>query len=278
MNQAVCSPAARGAAPATQVARPFERSSFLREFNSTGSAIVANVLDRAFIERARRELSAAQEGEVRYHGTKEYAGYGMVLLCARYGGAFFDLFDNPRLTEPFEAALGEGCIVYAYTSSSMPPGGGNYSTRIHTDCPRIIPGYVTNVGATILLDDFTAENGATWYLPGSQSQAEPPSDETFRERAARLIAPAGSVWYFNARLWHAGGKNQTNGWRHALTISMCRPWMKQRIDIPRALADVDLSGCSQKVLQKLGFFAQCPASYDEYYQPPERRKWRQKTE
>ena len=171
--------------------------------------------------------------------------------------------------------LGDEWIVYAYTSSSMPPGGSNYSVRIHVDSPRLIPGYVTNMGATILLDDFTEENGATWFLPGSQEQADAPAENQFYERAQRVIAPAGSVFFFNARLWHAGGMNKTSRWRHALTINACRPYMKQRIDIPRAMSRMDLSGVSDQAKQKLGFFAQPPASLEEYYLPPELRSYRQ---
>ena len=59
---------------------------------------------------------------------------------------------------------------------------------------------------------------------------------------------------------------------------MGRSWMKQRIDIPRAMSEMDLSGLSQAALQKLGFLAQVPANYDEYYAPPEKRKFKQKTE
>ena len=87
----------------------------------------------------------------------------------------------------------------------MPPQAVNYSGRIHVDCPRLISGYMTNVGATILLDDFTEENGATWYLPNSHGQSEPPDEKFFYANARRVIAPAGSVWLFNARTWHAGG-------------------------------------------------------------------------
>jgi ectoine hydroxylase-related dioxygenase (phytanoyl-CoA dioxygenase family) len=160
----------------------------------------------------------------------------------------------------------------------MPPNKTNYSRRIHVDSPRLIPGYVTNMGATILLDDFTEENGATWFLPASHTMAEPPSEDYFYSHAKRLIAKAGSVWFFNARTWHAGGDNKTAQWRHALTVNMVRPWMKQRIDIPRAMAHMNLNGISETALQKLGFFAQVPASYDEYYVEPEKRKYRQKTE
>ena len=63
-----------------------------------------------------------------------------------------------------------------------------------------------------------------------------------------------------------------------MTINMCRPYMKQRIDIPRAMAHMDLSGVSQTALQKLGFLAQVPANYDEYYAPPELRKYKQPVE
>jgi hypothetical protein len=33
---------------------------------------------------------------------------------------------------------------------------------------------------------------------------------------------------------------------------------------------------SERAAQKLGFHSQVPASYDEYYVPPEQRKFRQK--
>ena len=256
----------------------FDQEAFIREFKATGSAVVPDVLDRDFVQQAKVELEAAMEAEVRYHQGRNYKDYGMVLLCSLYGGSFWRLFDQPRLIAPFHAILGEGCTVYAYTSSSMPPSAVNYSGRIHVDCPRIIPGYVTNMGATILLDDFTSENGATWYLPGSHTTAETPEEKSFYAQARRVIAPAGSVWFFNARTWHAGGANKTQRWRHALTINMARPWMKQRLDIPRAMAHLDLAALSPQARQKLGFDAQVPASYDEYYAPFEQRKFKQKTE
>lgn len=243
-----------------------------------GYVILPGILSDDFVDRARSELEVAIEKEAAYHGGRDYPDYGMVLLCALYGGAFLDLFDNEALLEPFESGLGPGCTVYAYTSSSMPPGKTNFSNRIHVDCPRLIPGYMTNMGATILLDDFTEENGATYFLPGSHESAEQPDEDEYMENAERVIAPAGSVFFFNARLWHSGGGNRTDEWRHALTINMCRPYMKQRIDIPRAMEGMDLSGVSDRVLQKLGFKAQVPASYDEYYVPPEQRKYTQAPE
>ena len=118
--------------------------------------------------------------------------------------------------------------------------------------------------------------GATKTKRGGEIR--PPDEKFFYANARRVIAPAGSVWFFNARTWHAGGANRSNRWRHALTINMARPWMKQRLDIPRAMAHLDLKLLSAAARQKLGFDAQVPASYDEYYAPPEQRKFKQKTE
>ena len=256
----------------------FDKEKFSQDILTQGYSIVEDVLSAEFVAKAKAELEIAIEKEVEYHQTNAFSDFGMVLLCSLYGGSFIDLFDNSTLTGAFNSVLGDGCIVYAYTSSSMPPHKTNYSARIHVDCPRIIPGYVTNMGATILLDDFTEENGATWFLPYSQTLPEKPADEDFYKNGKRVIAKAGSVWFFNARVWHAGGSNLTDQWRHALTINMCRPYMKQRIDIPRAMQNMDLSNVSQQALQKLGFLAQVPASYGEYYTSPEKRKFKQAAE
>ena len=256
----------------------FDKDKFRNEIETQGYSIVENVLSPDFIIRAKADLEKAIAEEINYHKTNQYADFGMVLLCSLYGGTFLEMLDNKNLVEPFNTVLGDGCIIYAYTSSSMPPNKSNYSNRLHVDSPRLIPGYITNMGATILLDDFTEENGATWFLPYSQNDHEKPSEEDFYKRGKRLIAKAGTVWFFNARIWHAGGNNLSDKWRHALTINMCRPYMKQRIDIPRAMEKMDINIMSPQVLQKLGFFAQVPASYDEYYVEPGKRKFKQPTE
>jgi ectoine hydroxylase-related dioxygenase (phytanoyl-CoA dioxygenase family) len=248
---------------------------FVYKIETEGYCILPGILDPALLGPLKQALASAIESEAQ---SPYPSDYGMVLLCCLYPGPMIDVLGNQSLMDPFEWVLGEGCILYAYTSSSMPPGAGNYSGRIHVDCPRLIPGYISNMGATILLDDFTLENGATWFLPSSQERPDAPSQAEFEAKAQRVVATAGSVFYFNARLWHAGGKNQTDIWRHALTINMCRPYMKQRLDIPRAMAHIDLSQTAPKALQKMGFLAQVPASYEEYYAPPELRKFRQKAE
>lgn len=246
-------------------ARATQAMSDKQLLETDGVFVREGVLSQTEIKQLKSDLEKAISAEERYHGSKQYGDYAMVLMCAQYGRSFVELFDNAALMQPFNEGMSPGCIVYAYTSSSMPPDSGNYSVRVHVDSPRIVPGYITNMGATIALDDFTEDNGATWYLPGSQERVDAPSEDYFYANAKRFIAPAGSVLFFNARIWHAGGQNKTPHWRHALTINMCRPYMKQRLDIPRMMAGKDLSWASETALQKLGFHSQVPASYEEYY-------------
>ncbi|CAN5923676.1 hypothetical protein BH11MYX4_BH11MYX4_04740 [soil metagenome] len=245
-----------------------------------GYAIVPGVLAPDTVAQLRKDLEKAIETESAYHGGADYKDYGMVMVCCTHARSFVDVLGNERLMRVIERTIGDGCIVYAFTSSSMPPGRSNYSYRVHVDAPRLIAGYETNAGAMMLLDDFTEENGATWILPGSHHRREAPSEAEFFANAKRAVAPAGSIVYLNPRVWHSGGKNTTDRWRHSITVNMCRPYMKQRLDIPKMMAasGVDLTGVSDKALQKMGFYAQVPESLDEYYLPPEKRKFRQSNE
>lgn len=253
----------------------------LRDFETEGYLIIEDAAPPEFVERARADLEHAIEGEVSYHGSADYQGYGMVLCCSLYpGSSFRDVFELDRLFAPIEAVLGEGCIVHTYTSSSLPPHKSNYSKRVHVDSPRLIPGYVTNIDFLMALDDFTEENGATYFLPRSHTRLEEPCEEEFLAEAKRFVARKGTALIINSRLWHAGGENTTDRWRHALSANLCRPWMKQYIDIPRVMQsrNIDTSQFSERALQKLGFRARTPASYEEFFLPKEQRTFRQKWE
>src|SRR4051812_46567508 len=97
------------------------KEKFIEEFNEVGFVIVPGVVDAEFRKRGKVELERAIELEAKYHGGKSYGDYGMVLLCPLYGGIFIDMLDHPGILEPFHWILSEGCIVYAQTSTSMPP-------------------------------------------------------------------------------------------------------------------------------------------------------------
>ncbi len=238
-------------------------NNFLEKYNRDGMVVVNNAISDATVKELKNELKEAIQKECEYHGSEDFRDFGMVLLCAKYGGNFLKIFENDSIFQPFETVLGKDCIMYSNTSSSMPPNKTNFSRRIHIDAPIEYPNeYPLRMLSLILLDDFTNDNGATWFLPKSHVLEEQPSEEEFYSKAKRLNAKAGSILYWNPRIWHAGGNNITNKWRDAFTIVMTRPFCKQRLDIPALLGDINLK---DNAMKRLGYGNIPPKSYGEYY-------------
>jgi ectoine hydroxylase-related dioxygenase (phytanoyl-CoA dioxygenase family) len=126
----------------------------------------------------------------------------------------------------------------------------------------------------IMLDDFTAENGATYFLSGSHRLATRPDVHEFFNNAERAVGDAGSIVLFNSNMWHAAGVNRTSGPRRALTLVFTKPFMKPQFDYPRALGYAYGESLSDALRQVLGYNARVPATLDEWYQPPDRRMYR----
>jgi hypothetical protein len=254
-----------------------DKDSFRKAILEQGFCLVPGVLSKYEVSKLRKATEDAIAKEAAFHGSTDYKDYGVVQACPMYGGEFLNLLDNRKFMDPFNWVMGEGSILYVYISSSMPPHGKNASTRVHVDRPRVFDGYCECLAGLVLLDDFTRENGSTYYLPKSQYIREEPNSEYFYQHAKQIEAPAGSVFYFNLRLWHAGGENKTDRWRHALALGVVRPYLKQRFDLPKMLEkhNVDISKLSEYAKQKLGYNAIPPAGLDEFYGDPSRRTYKE---
>lgn len=89
-----------------------------------------------------------------------------------------------------------------------------------------------------LLDDFTADNGATRVVPGSHRLGKSPRDVMNDRRAPHpgevlLTAPAGTVVVFNSHLWHGGTVNRTSRPRRAMHSYFTRRANGQQLDQKR---------------------------------------------
>ena len=149
-------------------------------FNNNGYLIRKNVFTESQCKKLKKKLIQANKVELEYHKEnakkiKSIKDYGMVMVCPMHDVAFANILGIKKLIEPFNYFLEKDCNVYAFTSSSMPPKSGNFSSRIHVDSTRFIKNYSTNMGCTIALDDFTNENGATQFLPKSHLKQKTPS-------------------------------------------------------------------------------------------------------
>lgn len=250
--------------------------SAMEDFHAKGYAIAPGVLAPDKIEEMRDLLiQAIKDQDAKWAGAPNYIDHNMVHNLMLHAQPFVDLLSNPVMHAYLSAAMDPYCTLYAYTSSSIPAGGGgNYSSRVHVDSPRFIPGYPTNVGFIIALDDFSEDNGATYFLPGSHLSDRVPSDEEFFAGAQRALPKAGDGVIFNARTFHYGGRNKTNRDRHAVTLNVCRSWMRQRFDYPRLMPKKMVDAMDDVGKRFIGWNVRVPTSLEEYYVPPEQRLYK----
>ena len=243
-----------------------------------GYSVVENFLDEDF----REALRAAYEPILfeykaglseRSHLDKNHI-HDLLVRDPLFG----KLLEDRRLQELVAPHLGPAWILYAFTSSSVPPRGSNFGGRVHVDSPRLIPGYPTNIGIIWTLDDFTTENGGTEILPGSQHSSETPSDAVFDRHRIKLTCPAGSLVIFHARTFHRAGINNTDAWRHSLTMNCCRPFMKQRMDWVRFVPETIADGLDSQARRILGYDTRLPASLDEFFVPEDQRLYKSNQE
>ncbi len=164
----------------------------LRKIRERGFAIVAGVLDPQAVSVMKQELQRTIDEDLAAWEGREYPDAWMVHNLMVRHAIFARFLENPVMHAYLSPLLGDTCILYAYTSSSMPPSGANFSHRVHVDSPRVIPGYWTNVGVMVALDDYTSENGATRFLPGSFERVEPPSVEEFLDAQRRDVPKGGT--------------------------------------------------------------------------------------
>lgn len=246
----------------------------LDRVQSLGFDVARGVLTNEHAADLRERLARLAQEDADTRRPEQLIDANMVHNPMLRDSAFMDLLDNVDLIAAVDGILGDTSIVYAYTTSSMPAGGSNYSNRIHVDSPRIIENYPTNIGVIIALDDFTAENGATYFLPNSLHRLETPSEDEFFRQATRVFPRAGDMVVFHARCWHLGGANKTDSPRHAITINFCRSYMRQRFDYPRMITSEQSNSLSETQRRLLGYNVRVPKSLDEYYVSGEQRLYK----
>lgn len=187
--------------------------------------------------------------------------FGRVLSLVRYGEPFLELLDDELLMAPFDRILGDDCILYTMTTSCLPPGGG--PRPMHVDFCGSSGDEVHYLAALLMLDDFDVSNGATRFLPRFRGFTAPERLE-FDSDAVAVEGSAGSVCWFDPRLWHESGVNRTSSWRRSILIGMVKRWMKPRFD-HTAMVNSAPEALTPRVRRVLGFDSRPPASYEEYY-------------
>ena len=250
-------------------------SKALETIGQFGWIVYENALEPEFVEDINNSLENAYERrrQIQIMNGIEQNMEGTLHHLIEPDGFALRFLDRLYCDEEMKTFLGGNYIVNAFGGVMNSKDNRPYVQNIHRDVRSFWGNDKIMVQMMVLLDDFTEENGATYMLSGSHKTGEKPSDSYFYENSERAIAKQGSVVLFDSNLWHAAGKNFTNGNRRALTLSFTRPQFKQQMDYPRLLGYDFGETLSDSLMQVLGYKSRVPANLYEYYQPPSKRMY-----
>jgi ectoine hydroxylase-related dioxygenase (phytanoyl-CoA dioxygenase family) len=142
------------------------------------------------------------------------------------GDCFVELACDPTALEIIGHLLGPDLLL------SNIDGPGGKPMFLHADqsyVPTPWPPYPLVANIMWMLDDFTAENGATRVTPGSHRSGRAPDLTISDEQTLPVCAPAGTAMVIDGRLWHQTGANVTEDERRrGILAYYCRPFMRQQ--------------------------------------------------
>lgn len=191
------------------------------------------------------------------------------------GDSYIEFIDLIEPLNPyFEAYFKGKYILNSFGGAINTARASSYAHRIHRDIRSYSGELPLLLNTLFMLDNFTAQNGSTYLMPGSHRLAEKPSEEVFEKAKVQAIANAGSLLVFDSNLWHRGGDNSSEHSRRSVTPMFCKPYVKQQYDYSRFLGYDKVVNMSHFRKQILGYYARLPENLDQWYQPPEQRMYR----
>jgi len=228
---------ARGALHASAVAA-LEQSGFVvlpGPFPAGRLGVVADAYNE--------EVGSATSDDIRVGSTST-----RVLDFVNRGPLFDPLYVYPPLLDAAALVVGRAFKLSSLNARTLHVGADVLD--IHVDVERESRNWPL-LGFILMIDEFTPDNGATRFLPGSHQWTTSPRSARPQGHAAQLVSacgPAGSLLVFNGSTWHGQGINGSRRPRRSL----------QGAFIPRdARASTDFSQrMSAGTRERLGAVAQ----------------------
>ncbi len=205
------------------------------QLDRDGYAPLPGVLSAEQVEQVRIRLAEllAAEGDQAGLEVHQEEGADRLADLVNKGAMFEPCFTDPRVLACIAHVLGEFRLSSLNSRAALP---GQGQQVLHADFGGPVPPGGYQVCNSIwLLDDFTAENGATRGVPGSHRFGVSARDALPDPAAAhpdevQLVAPAGTVVIFNSHLWHGGTRNRSDRPRRALHSYFTRRANGQQLD------------------------------------------------
>jgi hypothetical protein len=200
-----------------------------RQLDETGLLLLPDFIPAAPLTALRARIAElfAELGEQAGAEFKQEPETNRLANLVNHGELFWQVIAEPKVLAGIAHVLGLEFKLSSLNARSARPRSG-WVQPLHCDTGALPDAQGNSVCNVIwLLDDFTTENGATRYVPGTHRSGQLPQDVLADPSAAHpeevlLTAPAGAVAVMNAHLWHGGTANCTAKPRLALHSFYCR--------------------------------------------------------
>ena len=167
------------------------------------------------------------------HKNQVLGGYHYLIL---HDPVFQEMLCQPVALTLLDHLLGEGAIVHANSAlckgpHDAPPGGGELILGLHSD-NQLLPGpfhaFAEFCNLTWALTDYTKENGALAYVPGSHLLCRHPIPGEGVEQAVPVECPAGSLICWHGNTWIGAFRRTAPGIRLSIACIYSRPYIWPR--------------------------------------------------
>jgi ectoine hydroxylase-related dioxygenase (phytanoyl-CoA dioxygenase family) len=195
-----------------------------------GCAVVDRLVSADVLEKLRGEIGPYEEAN--RTGPDDFAGRRTKrtgALIARSATAR-DLVMHPLVLGTVGQVLAHATSFQLHLTQVISIGAGEPMQTIHRDqwAFDFFPfpnGYEVQCNTLWALTDFTAENGATRVIPGSNHYADRLQFEESQTEPAEMAA--GSVLFYTGALYHGGGANRSSAVRTGVNITYNVSWLRQ---------------------------------------------------
>ncbi|XP_065175135.1 uncharacterized protein Mb3657-like [Sycon ciliatum] len=192
------------------------------------------------------------------------------------GEVFERIVQLPRLMEAVGAFLGDQFCMGSVAANRILPGGPGQEP--HIDYPywdmhkpssfpnNINASFPLNCQVTILLDEFTPQNGATAILPGSQVWCRYPQEgeeKMFFDKCERMVGKAGDGVIFFGLAWHCAMPNHSSRDRTGVLIQYLPKFVKPMEDQRAGVSQRVLERATPELKQLMGLTYPYPQVLDE---------------
>lgn len=205
----------------------------LQELLSQGFTHFEKAIDSDHAEKIKSHLDECKNGSMGT-GVDNFTNGSQIILYnpqVEKPDLYTTLIENPLVTSIASSLLQDPYLLSSVAASASTDA--DYG-RPHLDgrIPISVPEQNTHLHTMWCIDDFTIENGSTFFWPGSHKNGTKPDVPTADKLPGgkQLVLPKGSVVLFLGSTWHAIAPNFLRNTRWGVTITYCRWWVKPTFD------------------------------------------------